>query len=161
MDKFGRRTLISTFAENVATTSCALMVIGNFYFAFLPTSVKSFFAAFVGYVIIGTSYCLFGTAIWPMIPYVVNKRVLGTAYGIVLCFQSVGPIFGPIVVGRILDQKNVETLRRYFHVNIFLGVAAAVSTICAIILTIVDRREGGMLMASNEEQKKIEEKEES
>jgi MFS family permease len=91
-----------------------------------------------------------------MVPYVVDKRVIGTVYGIALCFQSIGPIFGPLIVGRILDTTS-DLITKYYRVNLFLASAAALALVLNIILMIVDKRTGGILMASNKDQKKIKE----
>jgi len=132
-----------------------LLLIGNLYFALLPSDIKTHFAGFIGYIIIGTSYCFFGSAVWPIIPYLVDKKVLGTAYGIALCFQSIGPIFGPIIVGRILDTTP-DIISKYYRVNLFLAAAAVIAIIFNVILMVADKRSDGILMASNEDQKKIE-----
>ena len=90
-----------------------------------------------------------------MIPYVVSKKVIGTAYGIVLCFQSIGPIIGPMVVGRILDNKNFNVITGYLWVNLFLACGSGFAFIISIILTILDAKSGGVLMASIKRQKKL------
>ena len=103
---------------------------------------------------IGASYCFFGSASWPMIPYVVEDQMVGTAYGLAFTCENLGCIFGPIVVGWISDKNKIADDRiDYFWINIFLGAGAAVGLIMNIILIFVDIKDGGVLMAVNAAEK--------
>ena len=119
------------------------------YFALLPNKVDSITPAIVGYIIIGASYCFFGTASWPMIPYVVEPEVVGTAYGIAFSCENMGSIFGPIIVGAISDAYMDGNIPDYRGVNWFLAAAAAVSLITSLILVFIDIKNGGVLMSKN------------
>lgn len=98
---------------------------------------------------IGTAYAFFGAASWPMVPYVVDKRLVGTAYGIAFTMENVGSVFGPILVGLIADANTTDGVIDYYWINIFLGGAAAVAFVTTIFLLIVDLAKGGVLWAAN------------
>jgi len=128
--------------------SCAVILIAHLYFAFLPAT-DSVPLAIIGYFLIGASYCFFGSASWPMIPYVVDDQVVGTAYGIAFCCENMGSIFGPLAIGAISDAHKVGNKIDYFWVSMFLAGAAAVGLITNLALIFVDMKDGGVLMSSN------------
>ena len=152
IDKFGRRTIITT-------ASCGLLMAGHLYYTFL--SSDAIYHAIIGYSIIGISYCFFGAASWPMIPYVVDDQVVGTAYGIAFCCENMGSIFGPLVVGWISDSNKVNDVVDYTWVSFFLACGAAVGFIISLLLLYVDLKDGGVLMSSDAagKQKLLKEKE--
>jgi len=106
-------------------------------------------AGVVGYAMIGLSYCLFGAASWPMIPYVVDDHVVATGYGLAFTCENIGCIIGPVIVGWISDTYKTEEGTDYFWVNVFLGSGAALGLLMNIILLFVDKKDGGVLMAAN------------
>ena len=73
-----------------------------------------------------------------MIPYVVDNRVVGTGYGISFASQSLGTIFGPIVVGWISDRNNIDGVTDYLWVNIFFTAAASSALLMVIAVMIID-----------------------
>lgn len=52
-------------------------------------------------IMIGISYGIYVSALWPLIPYVVKPQVVGTAYGVVTAIQNIGMGFGPNLIGYI------------------------------------------------------------
>jgi len=112
-------------------------------------SENSTASAILGYGMIGVAYCLFGTASWAMIPYVVDEQVVATAYGIAYSFENIGNVIGPYIVGWISDKNEVNGVVDYFWVSIFLGIGSAIGLIMNIILIPIDLNDGGVLMAAN------------
>ena len=124
-------------------------MLANLYFAFLPLSITSLGAAAFGYFLIGLSYSLYGTSSWPMIPYVVDNHVIGTAYGIGFACQSLGTIFGPIVVGWLSDAGRTNGITDYFWVNVFFAMGALSALLMNVAVTWIDMKTGGALMSPN------------
>ena len=97
---------------------------------------------------IGLSYCLFGTANWAMIPYEVDDKMVGTAFGIAYAFENIGNVFGPIVMGMIADRsRESDGVINYRWVSIFLFVFSAIGMIMYMYLTYLDISRGGILMS--------------
>ncbi len=133
----------------VAAFSCLLITLAHLYFAILPAHVNSVIPGIIGYIAIGVSYSLFGAASWPMIPYVVDEQVVGTAYGIAFACENMGSIFGPLIIGRISDANKYGNFVDYRWVSAFLAAGGALGFLTTIALMVVDIKDGGVLMSSN------------
>ncbi len=75
-------------------------------FWILPNKYDSVFLPITGYCFVGISYCLFASASWPIISFVVEQYAVGTAVGIGFCFQAIGVFTGSLVVGAIAPSKK-------------------------------------------------------
>ena len=131
-----------------------LITCAHFYFAYLEPQVTDTYHAIIGYLMIGLAYCLFATASWAMIPFVVDEKVVGTAFGIGFAFENVGNVFGPTIVGIISVKSQIigiegKPIINYSWVSIFLGTSVAIGLVMNIILIFVDQRNGGVLMATD------------
>ncbi len=127
----------------------AALAILHFYMAFLPNKESSRSSAYWMYILMGVSYGFFGATSWPMIPFAVDRRMLGTAYGIGFGFQSIGIVFGPLLVGKIADANRAGGRVDYFWVSIFLGGAAVLGLAFILALIFIDLASGGVLIARN------------
>ena len=138
------------FRSPIATFACFLITAAHFLFAFLPNKIDNIIPAIIGYSMIGLSYCLFGTASWAMIPYVVEDKVVGTAFGIGFAFENIGNVFGPMIVGLITDNsKESDGTINYRWVSVFLGIGSAIGLLMNFLLICVDSKNGGVLMSAN------------
>lgn len=55
-------------------------------------------------VMFGIGYSVFASTLWPSIPYVVQAKTVGTAFGITTAIQNIGMSFAPTIAGIIHDQ---------------------------------------------------------
>lgn len=69
----------------------------------------------VGLISIGVGYSLYAAAIWPSIAYVVEKKCLGTAYGITTAIQNAGLAFVPLISGKYYYSVLLLNLRRCLY----------------------------------------------
>eukprot|EP00475_Leptophrys_vorax_P015521 TRINITY_DN2184_c0_g1_i1.p1 TRINITY_DN2184_c0_g1~~TRINITY_DN2184_c0_g1_i1.p1 ORF type:complete len:516 (+),score=117.03 TRINITY_DN2184_c0_g1_i1:176-1549(+) len=108
--------------------------------------------------ILGTSYAIYSSAMWPSIAYVVPENVLGSAYGIATSIQNFGLFAFPLIVGSIRDASP-----SYKNVEIFFACIGLIGVAVGVVLNIVDFSNGGMLNNSRRAQaaKKIVEVDES
>ena len=75
-------------------------------------------------VILGLSYTTYAVVLWGALPYMVEARTLGTAFGICTMFQNLGTVIAPPIIGLI--QVKTENLKSseygYGYVELFFIV---------------------------------------
>ena len=60
-------------------------------------------------LLIGIGYSIYAASLWACIPYVVEPRTIGTAYGFAMAIQNIGMSFAPTFGNMIADNtKNVD-----------------------------------------------------
>ena len=84
------------------------------------------------YFLLGFSYATYAVVLWASIPYMVEARSLGTAFGMVTLFQNVGTFFAPPLIGYIQDYyKDVNKYpwakHGYFMVEVFFTVISVLA----------------------------------
>jgi len=52
-------------------------------------------------VLLGMSYASYAIAQWGSLPYLVEKKTLGTAFGICNVFENIGTVLTPPILGMI------------------------------------------------------------
>jgi len=132
VDRVGRRAALA------CGTSLTLMSV-HLILALAPSHTIPLWVPLLGQ---GLAYALFSAVIWPSVGMVVEKKMTGTAYGIILAMQNTGLALFPLLVATIYkhsEQKyipNVELL--------FVG-CAAVGSMAGMLLFVLDRRNGNKL----------------
>jgi hypothetical protein len=81
--------LPSVSIVNLVITSGCVFLVGHLLFAFLPVADKSYIGV-IPLVLLGISYSIYVSSLWPSIPYVVPPRTVGTAFGLTTAIQNVG-----------------------------------------------------------------------
>jgi hypothetical protein len=72
----------------------------------------------------------------------VEKRLTGTAFGVITSIQNIGLALFPLLIAAIYNQSG----RQYIpHVELFFVACATAGTVCSIFLNILDKRKGGIL----------------
>jgi len=105
-------------------------------------------------IICGFAYCFYVSGLWPSIPYVVDKQLLGSAFGITTAIQNCGLSLGPLIVAGIVD-KSVEG-GNYRLLNLVQIVESGIGLAFGIWLWIYDStRGGGVLSADSENAAKL------
>ena len=54
-------------------------------------------------VLTGIGYSIYAAACWGSVPYVVDPKSVGTAFGIATAIQNIGLVIAPTIVGMIKD----------------------------------------------------------
>ena len=73
---------------------------------------------------VGIGYSIYGAALWGSIPYVVEAKTVGTAFGFVTAIQNGGMAFAP-TIGSLIHDHSLGTLSGYFYESLFwVGVCA-------------------------------------
>lgn len=107
IDKVGRRALF-------VTLSSAVLIVAFVISALLPSEPGSRMEV-IPLVLVGSAYSVYCSAIWGSIPYAVEPRTVGTAYGICTAVQNIGLVIAPTVVG-VIKEKTADKDFGYFWV---------------------------------------------
>ena len=91
IDKYGQRAYLA-----MGASICGLISFIFFYFA----------SPIVSLILLGCTYSLFASIIWPSISLVVKKSVVGFAYGVTTAIQNFGLVIFPMIVASIYSSTN-------------------------------------------------------
>ena len=96
-DRYGR-------GSRLMLIGCLLVTAGHLLLA-LPIAGATWLAATV-MVLLGISYSLVPSALWPSVPGMVPLKQLGTAYSIIYYIQNIGLMLVPIGIGHVIDHHT-------------------------------------------------------
>ena len=85
----------------------------------------------------GIANSVYAAVLFPMIPMVVEKKLLGTAYGLCSSLMNIGLSIGPIMVGALTYPHRNENA--YIWVNVSLGGFWALGVLCSFGLLIFNK----------------------
>ena len=145
VDKYGRRAHCIIFSAFVIT-------LVHVAFLLTPESNRPIYPIFY-MVFLGLGYSIYASVIWASIPYLVQHKVAGTAFGTATAMQNFGLAVGPILVGVI--QENSSKDGGYYWVSFFFVMAGIIGIATSIGIFLIDMRRGGILR-SNRPQEMIE-----
>lgn len=91
-------------------------------------------------MLLGAAFVLVPAAMWPSIPRIVDKRYIGTAYGVMTQIQNIGLFVFPILNGWLR-----EATEGYAASMVMFAGLGAVGFVFALLLWGADRRAGGLL----------------
>jgi MFS family permease len=92
---------------------------------------------------LGMAFVLVPAAMWPSIPLVVDKKLVGTGFGLCTAIQNIGLGAFPFLNGFLRDKTGTYTATQLM----FAGLGT-VGLVFAILLLRSDRRSGGVLEAA-------------
>jgi MFS family permease len=85
----------------------AFMAVGTLLLAAVfPILIYTNFSLSVSTVLLGIAFCLVPAVIWPAVPYLVEPRRLGTAYGLMTMVQNVGLAVFNFAAGALNDANG-------------------------------------------------------
>ncbi|CAG9099040.1 unnamed protein product [Plutella xylostella] len=102
----------------------------------------TFFNPYIGVSVLGVSYSLLASGLWPLVALIVPESQLGTAYGICQAVQNLGLATVIILAGVIVDHYGYLMLEMFFLGCLFI------SLIAAVLIYIVDSAGDGVLNMS-------------
>jgi nitrate/nitrite transporter NarK len=85
----------------------------------------------------GVGYSIYAAAIWGSIPYIVDSKSVGTAFGLATAIQNIGLTISPTIVGMIKDgTRSVD--HGYFWVNMYFVAINVVGLLLNMSLYYID-----------------------
>ncbi len=85
-----------------------LLICCHLIFAFILPETKSALLAYSTIVLLGISFALVPAALWPSVPKIIDKKVLGSAYCLIFWVQNFGLCFVPMLIGSLLTSTNLD-----------------------------------------------------
>lgn len=71
-----------------------------------PSGFVGMFVAFLAIIILGISFALVPASLWPSVPKLVDKKLIGSAYAVIFWIQNIGLYAFPMLIGSILVASN-------------------------------------------------------
>ena len=124
-DKFGNRSLL-ILSSNI------LLVIGQLILIILPDCIGCY-TVLIPIVLMGFFISIYAATFWGCIPVVVEKRALGTAFGLTYSMQNFSWALLPLAISGL---QNIG----YIWVSIFVCSIASFGTLVAVAIGIIDKK---------------------
>ncbi|XP_011495086.1 PREDICTED: major facilitator superfamily domain-containing protein 1-like isoform X2 [Ceratosolen solmsi marchali] len=112
----------------------------------------TYVSPYVCMILLGLSYSMLASSLWPLIALIIPEHQLGTAYGIAQALQNLGLAITSIVCGIIVDNHG------YFMLEMFFFTWLWISLITAIIIWISDSNSTGGYLNMSPKQRELYEK---
>ena len=91
-------------------------------------------------MLLGAAFVLVPAAMWPAVPLIVRKELVGSAFGLITMIQNIGLALFPYLNGKLRDVTHTYTASMLMFASLGL-----VGLIFAFLLKRADAREGGAL----------------
>lgn len=102
----------------------------------------TFLNPYIAMVIMGLSYSVLASALWPMVALIIPAHQLGTAYGIMQAIQNLGLAVISLTAGIIVDKNG------YLILEVFFMAWLCLALIASVLLYLWDASNGGKLNLS-------------
>lgn len=120
----------------------SMLMLGSFImigchlsYAFLLPLFPSKVLALVITVVLGVSFSLVPAALWPSVPKIIDKKILGSAYSLIFWIQNVGLCFVPLLIGYVFEKSG-----GYFYPLLIFSSFGILALIFTIFLKIEDKK---------------------
>jgi len=149
VDKVGRALnliLVASFMMVIAHGS--LLILAMEWFLFSPIFAMLW---------LGVAYSLGAACLWPMLSVVIDKKMLGTAYGCMTAVQNAGLALFPMVIGFLQDSNGIKDTKLQYTIPIFIFIGCAgVAILLTLVLIGLDKiQNGGKMNASGDRRREI------
>ena len=92
----------------------------------------------------GVAYSCFAAVLWPSVPFSVEEKSIGTAYGLITALQNSGLAIFPIIISAIYNGSGQSYIPK---VEFFFVALGALGVAVGILLNVYDKLHGGKLNA--------------
>ena len=121
----------------------ALLTIVHVLFA-LPVLNFGWFAIII-MVLLGISFSLVPSALWPSVPKIIPMKQLGSAYAIIFYIQNIGLSMVPLLIGWVIEKySTIESVEGITYDYTIPMTIFAIFGIVAIFIAIILKREDGI-----------------
>jgi MFS family permease len=125
VDKFGKRGILLIFSAFLGVLTYILFIVSN---------------PIIPLVLLGFTYSIFASVLWPALTLIVPKNIVGIALGFATSLQNLGLVFFPIIIAFIYTNSQSYDITLLFFVFI-LFLALGLS----IFIDIEDRKHNRIL----------------
>jgi len=130
--------LVDRMGRNITWVfiSCCSTLVVHLMMAF------TFINPYVPMVLMGISYSVLASSLWPMVALILPENQLGTGYGIMQSIQNLGLALMGMLSGYVVDSYG------YLVLEVLLVLSLAVAVLCMAWMYITDAGQGGYLNMS-------------
>jgi MFS family permease len=90
---------------------------------------------YIPLMLLGFGYSIFACVLWPAISIaVVNKNIVGFAYGVATCLQNISMSINPMIIAEIL-----VTYKSYSYCLVFLGIVSLITILLSGYLYYINK----------------------
>lgn len=118
----------------------------------MPSCTDSCYNELYSIVLLGLGYSLYVANIFPCIPFVVEEKVLGSAYGISITMINVALSISPSIIGYLQDNTSREF--GYYWVMCYFAGMNVLGLILHLIIHCVDFKHYNGILDRNAKQAK-------
>ena len=150
-------------AASMLVLGSILLIACHLTFAFILPMFKGndlagVCVAYVTILVLGASFSLVPASLWPSVPKLVDAKIIGSAYALIVWIQNIGLWLFPLLIGQVLDNTNPKLTEALANGTMspetaaisynytwplvmlaFLGVAAL---LLGLVLKVIDRKKG-------------------
>ena len=120
VDKFGYR---------------AEMVLCSGFFLLSSFILFNIMNPYIPLMLLGFGYSIFACVLWPAISIaVVNKNIVGFAYGVATCLQNISMSVNPMIIAELL-----VTYKSYSYCLVFLGIVSLITILLSCYLYYINK----------------------
>ena len=137
LDKKGKGATMLIFGS-------ILMIVCHGIFALVLPVVQSKLLAYAAIVLLGISFSLVPASLWPSVPKLVDKKVIGSAYAVIFWIQNIGLYGFRKGIGSLLDAVNEGVADRMNYdytipMLVFVGFVVA-ALFFSLWLKVIDKK---------------------
>lgn len=102
---------------------------------------------------LGVGYSMLASSLWPLLPYIIQQNMLGTAYGAMTAVQNAGLAVFPQIIGALQDANGIKDTRLQYTlpILIFIGCTGVAFGLGWLLLVVDKARHNGILNATGDE----------
>ncbi len=129
----------------IVVLSSALLVVAHLFNMLLQPCEEACYTELAPLILVGIGYSIYAAALWGSIPYVVEPRTVGTAFGFCTAIQNAGMAIAP-TVGASIKDATLSNMFGYYWLSFFWVVLAAIGCLLNCWLYFEDiNHNGGIL----------------
>ena len=150
-------------AATMLVLGSLLLIACHLTFAFvLPefkgSQVGGIIVAYITILVLGASFSLVPASLWPSVPKLVDAKIIGSAYALIVWIQNIGLWLFPMLIGKVLDATNPELVEQvsnglisreqaaisydYTWPLVMLAALGVAALFLGILLKVVDKKKG-------------------
>lgn len=150
-------------AASMLVLGSLLLIACHLTFAFILPMLKGnavggIIVAYTTILVLGASFSLVPASLWPSVPKLVDAKIIGSAYALIFWIQNIGLWLFPLLIGKVLDNTNLELVEGlkngsitpeqaavsydYTAPLVMLACLGVAALILGFILKVVDKKKG-------------------
>ena len=102
----------------------------------------------VPYIMLGFSYATYAVVLWGSVPYMVEARLLGTAFGFCTVSNNTGTLMALPIMGKI-QESTADVGYGYFWVEVFFACVGTLGFLSNLTAYFWDKKHRDNLLQSN------------